>query len=569
MQLSLRILTLQFMEWFTELLTGNSIAHAVLIYAFVIATGVMLGKIKIAGISLGVTFVLFMGILVGHFGFTVDHTVMHFIKEFGLILFIFSIGLQVGPSFFTSFKKGGMQLNGLAVLLILLGIGVTLSLFYVFSGGISIPMLVGIMQGAVTNTPGLGAAQEALRQLSEAGEISGHIPSIGLGYAVAYPMGVIGVLLSFIILRGIFRVKLDKEEEALKKQTETPETPNWISIKLTNESLVDCTLSQCQNMIRRQFIASRLFNGKEVIIPSDDTRLRLGDILSIIVNDADEKSVVAFMGKKVDYVWEDSENTMVSRRIVVTQSNINGKTIGSLALRSVYGVNITRVHRSGIDLLARPELYLQVGDRVTVVGSLDAIKKVEKILGNTLKRLNEPHLITIFLGIFVGILVGSIPIHFPNMPMPAKLGLAGGPLIVAILLGRFGYRLKLITYTTQSANLMLREMGISLFLASVGISAGAEFVDTVVSPDGLRWILSGVLITMIPALTVGIIGRLLKINYFTLIGMISGSCTNPPALAYSSSIANNDAPAVAYSTVYPLTMFLRIICAQFIILLFA
>lgn len=557
------------MSWFTELLTGNSIAHAVLIYAFVIATGVMLGKIKIGGISLGVTFVLFMGILVGHFGFTVDHTIMHFIKEFGLILFIFSIGLQVGPSFFTSFKKGGMQLNGLAVLLILLGIGVTLSLFYVFNGGISIPMLVGIMQGAVTNTPGLGAAQEALRQLSEAGEISGHIPSIGLGYAVAYPMGVIGVLLSFIILRGIFRVKLDKEEEALKSQTETNETPNWISIKVTNESLVDCTLSQCQNMIRRQFIASRLFNGKEVIIPSDDTRLRLGDILSIIVNDADEKSVVAFMGKKVDYVWEDSENTMVSRRIVVTQSKINGRTIGSLAFRSVYGVNITRVHRSGIDLLARPELYLQVGDRVTVVGSLDAIKKVEQILGNTLKRLNEPHLITIFLGIFVGILVGSIPIHFPNMPMPAKLGLAGGPLIVAILLGRFGYRLKLITYTTQSANLMLREMGISLFLASVGISAGAEFVDTVVSPDGLRWILSGVLITMVPAITVGIIGRLLKINYFTLIGMISGSCTNPPALAYSGSIANNDAPAVAYSTVYPLTMFLRIICAQFIILLFA
>ena len=557
------------MEWFTELLTGNSIAHAVLIYAFVIATGVMLGKIKIAGISLGVTFVLFMGILVGHFGFTVDHTVMHFIKEFGLILFIFSIGLQVGPSFFTSFKKGGMMLNGLACLLILLGIGVTLSLFYVFNGSISIPMLVGIMQGAVTNTPGLGAAQEALRQLSEAGELTGHIPSIGLGYAVAYPMGVIGVLLSFIIIRGIFRIKLDKEEECLSAQRESTETPNWISIKVTNESLVDCTLSQCQSMIRRQFIASRLFTGTEVIVPSEETRLRLGDILSIIVNDADEKSVVAFMGKKVDYVWEDSENTMVSRRIVVTQSNINGKTIGSLALRSVYGVNITRVHRSGIDLLARPELYLQVGDRVTVVGSVDAIKKVEQILGNTLKRLNEPHLITIFLGIFVGILVGSIPIHFPNMPMPAKLGLAGGPLIVAILLGRFGYRLKLITYTTQSANLMLREMGISLFLASVGISAGAEFVDTVVSPDGLRWILSGVLITMIPALTVGIIGRLLKINYFTLIGMISGSCTNPPALAYSSSIANNDAPAVAYSTVYPLTMFLRIICAQFIILLFA
>lgn len=557
------------MNWLTELLTGNSIAHAVLIYAFVIATGVLLGKIKIGSVSLGVTFVLFMGILVGHFGFTVDHDIMHFVKEFGLILFIFSIGLQVGPSFFTSFKKGGMMLNGLAVLLILLGIGVTLSLFGIFHGEISIPMLVGIMQGAVTNTPGLGAAQEALRQLSEAGELAGPIPSIGLGYAVAYPMGVIGILLTFIILRFVFRIKLDKEEASLKEQKESHETPNWITIKITNDSLIDCTLSQCQSMIRRQFIASRLFNGNEVIIPSDETCLKTGDIVSVIVNEADELAVTAFLGKKIDYVWEDSENTMVSRRIVVTQSNVNGKTIGSLAFRTAYGVNITRVHRSGIDLLARPELYLQVGDRVTVVGSLEAIGKVEKILGNTLKRLNEPHLITIFLGIFVGILVGSIPIHFPNMPMPAKLGLAGGPLIVAILLGRFGYRLKLITYTTQSANLMLREMGISLFLASVGISAGAEFVDTVVSPDGLRWILSGVLITMVPALIVGVIGRLLKINYFTLIGMISGSCTNPPALAYSGSIANNDAPAVAYSTVYPLTMFLRIICAQFIILLFA
>lgn len=557
------------MNWLTELLTGNSIAHAVLIYAFVIATGVLLGKIKIGSVSLGVTFVLFMGILVGHFGFTVDHDIMHFVKEFGLILFIFSIGLQVGPSFFTSFKKGGMLLNSLACLLILLGIGVTLSLFYIFHGEISIPMLVGIMQGAVTNTPGLGAAQEALRQLSEAGELAGPIPSIGLGYAVAYPMGVIGILLTFIILRLVFRIKLDKEEASLKAQKESHETPNWITIKITNESLAGCTLATCQHMIRRQFIASRLFNGNEVSIPSDETLLQVGDIVSVIVNEADEKAVTTFLGKKIEYQWEDSENTMVSRRIVVTQSNINGRTIGSLALRSVYGVNITRVHRSGIDLLARPELYLQVGDRVTVVGSLEAIGKVEKMLGNTLKRLNEPHLITIFLGIFVGILVGSIPIHFPNMPMPAKLGLAGGPLIIAILLGRFGYRLKLITYTTQSANLMLREMGISLFLASVGISAGAEFVDTVVSPDGLRWILSGVLITMVPALIVGIIGRLLKINYFTLIGMISGSCTNPPALAYSGSIANNDAPAVAYSTVYPLTMFLRIICAQFIILLFA
>lgn len=557
------------MDWLTQLLTETSIAQSVLLYSFIIATGVTLGKIKIGGISLGVTFVLFMGILVGHLGFTMDHDILHFVKEFGLILFIFSIGLQVGPSFFTSFKKGGMLLNGLACLLVLLGIAVTILLFYFFQGDISMPMMVGIMQGAVTNTPGLGAAQEALNQLQDAGDLVGPMPSIGLGYAVAYPMGVIGILLSFLLLRFMFRVKLDKEEQQLKEQQVSHETPDWISIRITNESLVGLTLLQCHEMVRRQFVVSRLFNGKETIVPSDETILQYNDILSVIVNDTDEKAVIAFLGKQIDYVWEDSENTMVSRRIVVTQSKINGKTIGSLAFRTTYGVNITRVHRSGIDLLARPELYLQVGDRVTVVGSIDAISRVEKILGNTLKRLNEPHLITIFFGVMLGILVGSIPIHFPNMPMPAKLGLAGGPLIVAILLGRFGYRLKLITYTTQSANLMLREMGISLFLASVGISAGGEFVETVVSPDGLRWIASGVLITMVPALVVGVIGRLLKLNYFTLIGMISGSCTNPPALAYSGSIANNDAPAVAYSTVYPLTMFLRIVCAQLIILLFA
>lgn len=557
------------MEWLKNLLTEQSIAQSVLLYSFIIATGVSLGKIKIGGVSLGVTFVLFMGILVGHLGFSVNPDILHFIKEFGLILFIFSIGLQVGPSFFTSFKKGGMLLNGLACLLILLGITVTVMLFYAFGGDISMPMMVGIMQGAVTNTPGLGAAQEALSQLQDAGDLLGPVPSIGLGYAVAYPMGVIGILLTFIILRLVFRIQLDNEEKQLKEQQGEHQAPDWITIRITNDSLVGLSILQCQSMIRRDFVVSRLYNGNEVIIPSDETTLQYNDILSVIVNENDERAVIAFLGKKIDYVWEDSENTMVSRRIVVTQSKVNGKSIGSLAFRTAYGVNITRVHRSGIDLLATPELYLQVGDRVTVVGAPDAIKRVEKILGNTLKRLNEPHLITIFFGVMLGILVGSIPIHFPNMPMPAKLGLAGGPLIVAILLGRFGYRLKLITYTTQSANLMLREMGISLFLASVGISAGAEFVETVVSPDGLRWILCGMLITMVPALTVGVIGRLLKLNYFTLIGMISGSCTNPPALAYSGTIANNDAPAVAYSTVYPLTMFLRIVCAQIIILLFA
>jgi putative transport protein len=558
-----------FMEWFIDLLTKESIAHTILLYSFVISLGVLLGKIKIGSVSLGVTFVLFVGIAVGHFGFTVEAETLHFIKEFGLILFIFSIGLQVGPGFFSSFKKDGSLLNLLAFGIVLLGIITALSIYYIAAGRIEIPMIVGILSGAVTNTPGLGAAQEALRQLCEARQ-QVDIPEIALGYAVAYPLGVVGTILAILLIRAIFKIKLDKENEVASLNEKGKDKPQRLSVKITNQSICGKTLLECKEIIGRKFVISRLMHEGKTIIPAGNTVFSKDDVILAICTEQDFDAIVTFFGERTEMEWETQNTQLVSRRIVITQNNINGKTIGDLQLRTLYGINITRVNRSGIDLLGRPDLVLQVGDRVMVVGELDAIKKVEPLLGNTLKRLNEPHIITIFFGILVGILVGCIPFYFPGMPMPAKLGLAGGPLIIAILLGRFGYKIKLITYTTQSANLMLREIGICLFLASVGISSGGKFMETVFSGDGLLWIGCGFLITFIPVFLIGMIGRLcFKLNYFTLIGMIAGSTTNPPALAYSSSIATNDQPAVAYSTVYPLTMFLRIISAQILILALA
>ncbi|HOH95838.1 MAG TPA: putative transporter [Candidatus Enterocola sp.] len=553
------------MEWLINLLTNESIAHTLLLYSFIIAFGVFLGKVKIFGISLGVTFVLFVGIIVGHFGFTVNSTVLEFIKEFGLILFIYTIGLQVGPGFFSSFKKGGMVLNTLACGIVILGIITAISIYYIANDRIPFPMIVGIMSGAVTNTPGLGAAEEALRQIHYTGS------SIGLGYAVAYPLGVVGIILSMVLIRVLFRIKLDNESEKLISQDDNAkEVPERMTLKITNKAIEGKTMKECRNLVGRDFIISRMIENDTIVIPAGNTVLHTGNIILVVTTSHNAESVRTFLGEEIEYKWEDDDSKLVSRRIVITQDSINGKTIGSLKLRSVLGVNITRVNRSGIDLLATPSLILQVGDRVMVVGPLDAIKRAEKILGNTLKRLNEPHIISIFIGILTGILVGSIPFYFPGMPMPAKLGLAGGPLIVAILVGRFGYKIKLITFTTQSANLMLREIGICLFLASVGLSSGSEFFKTVLSGDGLLWIGCGFLITIIPAIIIGIISRsCFKLNYYTIMGLIAGSMTDPPALAYASSTANNDAPAIAYSTVYPLTMFLRIISAQVLILAFA
>jgi putative transport protein len=557
------------MDWFTSLLYDDGIAHIIMIYAFVIAIGVMMGKIKIFGVSLGVTFVLFVGLAIGHFGFAIDSEVLHFIREFGLILFIFSIGLQVGPGFFSSFKKGGMTQNMLAASVVLLSVATTIGLFYAFGGRIPMPMFVGIMSGAVTNTPGLGAAQEALRQLSDAGQIA-EIPQIALGYAVAYPLGVTGIILSLIIIRVIFKIKLDDENKEIEKLQEvSAEATKIITVQIQSKAIEGKTLMEIRKLIGRQFVVSRIMSNGSFTVPNGKTVVKRDDLLLIVTTESDADAIIALTGEEASYDWKESDDKMISRRIIITRSVINGKTLSSLKLRSV-DVNCTRVVRSGIDLLATPDLILQVGDRVIVVGKPDSIKRVESMLGNTLKRLDEPHIITLFIGIFLGIIFGSIPVFVPGMPMPVKLGLAGGPLVIAILLGRFGFKLRLITYTTQSANLMLREIGISLFLASVGLASGGQFVDTVVSSNGLLWVFSGFLITVLPLLIVGFVGRkVLKMNYFNLIGLLSGSMTDPPALAYANAISGNDAPAISYSTVYPLTMFLRVILAQILILSFA
>jgi putative transport protein len=557
------------MDWLKALFFTDGIAHTILLLSMVIAFGTVCGKIKVFGISLGPTFVLFAGLLVGHFGFTVNHQVADFIREFGLILFIYSIGLQVGPSFFTSFKKGGMQLNLMAAGVVTLGALTTIGLWALLGGRVSMPMMVGIMSGAVTNTPGLGAAQEALRQVHDAGRIS-EIPPIALGYAIAYPLAVVGIILSMVTLRKVFSVRMEEEEKKLEKEAEASLIkPVILTLKLSNKAISGKPLHEIKQLVGREFVITRLCRDHRYSIPQNDTVLMEGDLLLVVVGACDEEPIKAFVGVAIEMDWKESDKILVSRRIVITQSSINGKTLGSMRVRTLYGVSVTRVHRAGLDLLATPNLVLQVGDRVVVVGELEAIEKLEAFLGNTLKRLNEPHIITLFVGIFLGILLGSVPLYIPGIPMPVKLGLAGGPLVISILIGRFGYKLKLITYTTQSANLLLREVGISLFLAVVGILAGGSFAQTVFSKEGAIWIGTGLLITVIPLLIMGSVGRKVAgLNYFTLIGMMAGSTTDPPALSYAGSISNNDQPAVSYSTVYPLTMFLRVIFAQLLILIF-
>ena len=550
------------MNWLESLLWDpSSVAHIVCLYAFVISVGVLLGKIKIFGVSLGVTFVLFTGILMGHFGFTGETHILHFIREFGLILFVFCIGLQVGPSFFSSFKKGGMRLNMLAVGIVLLNIVMALGIYFI-DGEIELPMMVGILYGAVTNTPGLGAANEALNQINYTGD------PIALGYACAYPLGVVGIIGSIIAIRYLCRVNLKKDEEELNTQgADIKHQPHMLHLEVRNESISGKTLIQVKEFLGRPFVCSRIRHEGHVSIPDHKTIFHVGDQLFIVCSEEDAEAVVAFIGKEVHVDWEKQDMPLVSRRILVTKSEINGKKLGSLHFRSMYGVNVTRVNRSGMDLFADPNLELQVGDRVMVVGQQDAVERVARVLGNQLKRLDSPNIVTIFVGIFLGILLGSLPIVFPGMPTPVKLGLAGGPLVVAILIGRFGHKLHLVTYTTMSANLMLREIGIVLFLASVGIEAGEHFVQTVVEGSGLLYVGYGFLITVVPLLIIGMIARFYcKVNYFTLMGLIAGSNTDPPALAYANQTSGNDAPAVGYSTVYPLTMFLRILAGQMILL---
>ena len=520
------------MDWLQNLLFDeNSIAHIVLLYSFVIAVGVLLGKIKFFGVSLGVTFVLFTGIVCGHFGLTGNTQILTFLQDFGLILFVFCIGLQVGPSFFSSFKKGGIAMNLVAMGIVALNIVVAVALYYGLNGRIELPMMVGILCGAVTNTPGLGAANEALSQLNYNG------PQIAMGYACAYPLGVLGIIGSIIAIRYICRINLKKEEEDIaKEEAANPHlTPRMMHLEVHNEALAGKTLLQVRDFMGRDFVCSRILQNGHVSIPNRDTVFHLGDQLFVVCAEDDAEAIIAFIGPKIEVDWEKQDTPMVSRRILITQPKMNGKQLGEFHFSSMYGVNVTRVNRSGMDIFASRNLTLQVGDRVMVVGPQDAVERVANLMGNSLKRLDHPNIVTIFVGIFLGIFFGSLPIAFPGIPTPVKLGLAGGPLIVSILIGRFGYKLKLVTYTTMSANLMLREIGIALFLASVGIKAGANFVNTVVDGDGLLYVGCGFLITVIPLLIMGAVARWhYKMNYFMLMGLIAGSNTDPPALAYSN-----------------------------------
>ena len=551
------------MDWLYSLFFGSSVAHAVLTFALVITVGILLGKIKIKGVSLGITWILFVGIIFSHFGMTVDNDVRHFVQEFGLILFVFSIGLQVGPGFFASFKHGGMTLVGCATAIVLLGV-LTAYIIHVATGT-PIPTMVGILSGAVTNTPGLGAAQQAYADASGVND-----PSIALGYAVAYPLGVVGIILSMIFIRYALRVDFKKEDEGLAELANEQKLAEKVSVEFTNQIIEGRSVEYVRDLVNRQFVISRVMHPDGSITMADtDTKIHLGDRLWVICQAEDVEAVVAFLGHRVELTDEDWGNNtpnaeLISRRILITKSSINGKKFSDLRLRTKYGITITRVNRAGMDLIPYQGLELQVGDRVMVVGPAKSVAKVADVLGNSLNKLDHPNLITIFVGIALGVLLGSIPLL--NVPQPVKLGLAGGPLIVAILIGRFGTHFHLVTYTTASANLMLREVGIALFLAAVGIGAGDGFVEAVVN-GGYRWIGYGFIITVVPILIVAIVARLrFKMNYYTLMGLIAGSTTDPPALAYANATAGNDMPAVGYSTVYPMVMFLRVLTAQIFIL---
>ncbi len=558
-------------HWLKELFTTtDSVAHIALLYAVVIAIGVYLGKIKVFGISLGVTFVLFAGIVAGHIGFTAPSNILTFIQDFGLILFVFMIGMQVGPGFFESFGKAGVKLNGLAATAILLNIIVMFACYYIFfdtSDRTTLPMMVGTLYGAVTNTPGLGAANEALGSVFP----NGGAPQIASAYACAYPLGVLGIINATILIRYICKVRLEKEEEQLKAMEETNanKKPYKMHLEVTNRYLEGKTLLQVHDFLNRDFVVSRLVHNGELCIPNRDTLFHVGDQMLIVCAEADQEAIMAFIGPKLDIDFEQQDQPLVSKRILITNPKVNGKTLASMHFSSVHGVNVTRITRHGMDLFASASLPMQVGDKIMVVGPEDAVDRVANQMGNSVRRLNAPNIATIFVGIILGIIFGSLPIAIPGMPVPMKLGIAGGPLIIAILIGRYGYKIHLVTYTTTSANMMLREIGLVLFLASVGIKAGANFFETVVEGDGVLYVLTGFLITIIPILIVGPIARIrYKFNYFTIAGMIAGTYTDPPALAYANSICSKEAPALGYSTVYPLSMFLRILTAQLVVLFF-
>lgn len=571
------------MEWLIDLLKPGetSLASTVLLYSFVIFAGIYLGKIRFFGISLGVTFVLFVGILMGHLGYVVQGDTLHFLREFGLILFIFSIGMQVGPGFFSSFKEGGVRMNVLALTGILLNVALAVGIFYIqggAEGSTTIQHMVGLMSGAVTNTPGLGAAQQtALQIASPDGQAAAYDASqqMSMGYAAAYPLGVIGIIVVMLLIRKLFKINVQEEIKNVEEDNAKSQlAPHVLTFRVTNDLICGLSLDKLHHLISVNFIISRMMKPDgTMVIPTSQTVIGADDEVLLVCSEQDEEIFTRFIGPIIDKEWDrdaDSANFhVVSRRIVVTKSEYNGKKLGEMRLRMGFKLNVTRVNRSGVDLLASPNLRLQMGDRLTVVGKEEDINRLAERLGNSMRRLNEPNLITMFIGIFLGIIVGSIPLKFPGLSVPMKLGLAGGPLIVAILLSNWGPKYHLVTYTSSAANLLLREIGICLFLASVGIAAGTNFAATVFSATGGMWVLYGFIITVVPLLVVGCIARgKYKLNYLAIMGLLSGNYTDPPALAYANKVAGNDAPAVAYSTVYPLTMFMRVIMAQLLILFF-
>lgn len=553
------------MDWFSSLFFGTGIAHSIFVLALAIAVGIFLGaKLKFKGITLGITWILFCAIACSHFGMTLDPLVESFAKDLGLILFVYSIGLQVGPGFFSSFGKGGLRLNMLAASIVVLGC-VTAYVIHLLSGT-DIATMTGVLFGAVTNTPGLGAAQQTYQDMTGVSN-----PDIASGYAMAYPLGVVGILFSMLVIRWVFRIKMDKEEEQVKAEKGEIQQVEHYDMKLTNPQIDGLHVRDLGLLTHVTIVVSRVLDihGNE-FMPDAETMLHVGDQVRLVTDKKNERTVF-LLGEKAEIHWDEQEKNihLVSQHIVVTKDKINGKQICDLKVRDAFHITITRVRRAGIELLATPELRLQLGDRLTVVGEKEAVEKIAKAFGNSAKKLDAPNLASLFFGIILGVALGSIPFALPGLSQPFKLGIAGGSLIIAILMGAFGTKWHLVTYTTTSANLMIREIGISLFLASVGFGAGKSFIPTLVG-GGYVWIGYGVLITLLPLLLIGIVARKwMKLDYFTLMGLIAGSTTDPPALAYATSQSSaNDRAAVAYSTVYPLTMFLRVLTGQLMILLF-
>lgn len=552
------------MDWLISLFSNpNSIAHILFVYSIVIALGMGLGRIKIFGVSLGVTFVLFTGLLLNYLGMKIDPTVLGFIRDFGLILFVFFIGLQVGPSFFSSFKSGGIVLNGLMILAVVLSVAVTIVLYFFFSDTVSLAQMLGVHYGAVTNTPGLGATQEALAQLNYQGE------DIAVAYACAYPLGVVSIIGTAIALRFIFKIDMKEEDQHWEAEEKASNHVSiFFHVHVTNKALEGRKIGDIRAFIARPFICSRIQHNGEITSPNSESIVHVGDLIRVVSGEENKDAIVAFFGEedtKADLATEHSPIT--SKRLSVTRPEINGLTVGDLHLSHSDGVNITRVYRAGMQLFPYQNLHIQMGDELYCVGPMNSIKRLEDRLGNKVKRLEHPNLIAIFIGIAIGILFGSLPIAIPGMPVPLKLGLAGGPLIIAILLGRFGSLFRLVTYTTSSANLMLRELGISLFLASVGLAAGENFVDALLVGNGPLYVVLGLFVTIIPLLTVGCIARhFFHINYHSIVGLMAGATTDPPTLAYAATLSEKNSSAVAYSTVYPLAMFLRILTGQLVLL---